>query len=382
MPTPQYLAALPPNQLRKEEDALNCQKMSAASHNNRHNSGNGGCTMLLRRLSCTMFMITCVTVSILFGAPAWATVETITLTSGDPAVSTLDANGLERDTANLMQIPQTCDGSSYGLPEYAYVIPPWAGAWGAPAGTSRWINSQPTPYSYGYGWGCAPVKYQTTFVLPDNFQNAAMSMQIMVDDWVEIYLNGMVIFRTFVDNGTPTSPWPTGPLFAAYCSGQQTPFFSCLQTLSTEFTGNGALTNLNFVNGLNILEFRSYDPDGGGGLDYLASISYEQVTTIEDLTKLIRELINEINSLPAGAFQNANMRNALVNKLNAIVKQAQGGEFRQALDKMNDDVTAKMDGCAAGAPDNNDWIISCEAQATLAPLVGDIVQLLVFFSTR
>lgn len=336
--------------------------------------------MSLKTTSCHAFLAICAAVTLLFGAPAWAATETITLTSGDPAVSTLDANGLERDPANLMQIPAACDGSSYCPAEFAYVIPPYPGAWGAPIGASRWINSQPTPYSYGYGWGCAPVKYQTTFILPDNFQNASMSMELMVDDWVEIYLNGAVIFRSFEFNGSPSAPYPTGPLVQVACGGVPAgAFFSCPQTLSE---ANGYLTNLTFVNGVNTLEFRGYEPDGGGGLDYQVSIGYEKVKTIEDLTKRIRDLINEVNSLPAEAFKNANMRNALVNKLNAVVKQAQDGEFQQALDKMTGDVAAKMDGCAAaGAPDADDWIVTCEAQATLAPIVGDILQLLTLFGT-
>ena len=40
------------------------------------------------------------------------------------------------------------------------------------------------------------------------------------------------------------------------------------------------------------------------------------------------------------------------------------GRYRDALDKLENDILKKTDGCAAaGAPDRNDWIMSCAKQA-------------------
>jgi len=43
-----------------------------------------------------------------------------------------------------------------------------------------------------------------------------------------------------------------------------------------------------------------------------------------------------------------------------------GEDYQVALDKLQNDLLAKTDGCAAsGAPDKNDWIATCEEQAVV-----------------
>jgi uncharacterized membrane protein len=91
----------------------------------------------------------------------------------------------------------------------------------------------------------------------------------------------------------------------------------------------------------------------------------------------LRDVIADLGDtglLPDAAFKNKNMRNALINKLNALIKDVDAGNYAEALAKLQEDVMAKTDGCAAGgAPDNNDWIATCPYQSIIYPELQDIL---------
>ena len=55
------------------------------------------------------------------------------------------------------------------------------------------------------------------------------------------------------------------------------------------------------------------------------------------------------------------------------------GGCDEALDKLGNDIVAKTNGCAesdTGEPDRNDWLITCEAQDQVYPLLMQAVGLL------
>jgi hypothetical protein len=93
------------------------------------------------------------------------------------------------------------------------------------------------------------------------------------------------------------------------------------------------------------------------------------VTATPILTSIrndIQAMIDYINGLPDGAFSNKNNRKTLVNKLEAILKQVDRGNYAEALEKLNDDVFEKMDGYpTSGAVEKTDWIVDAGAQAAL-----------------
>jgi hypothetical protein len=67
--------------------------------------------------------------------------------------------------------------------------------------------------------------------------------------------------------------------------------------------------------------------------------------------------------LPDEAFRNPQDRTALRNKVEVVLQLIQRGDYAQALDKLENDILRKVDGCAAsGAPDNDDWIVDCKYQ--------------------
>jgi len=79
--------------------------------------------------------------------------------------------------------------------------------------------------------------------------------------------------------------------------------------------------------------------------------------------------------LDANSLQNENMMNALLNKIDAAQAMIDDGRYRAALNKLQNDILAKTDGCAeAGEPDKNDWLITCEGQDEVYPLIMETIE--------
>jgi hypothetical protein len=75
------------------------------------------------------------------------------------------------------------------------------------------------------------------------------------------------------------------------------------------------------------------------------------------------------------SLKNKNLKNALLNKINAAQEMIADGLYEEALDKLENDILTKMNGCAeTGEPDKNDWIITCEGQSQLYPLIIEAIE--------
>jgi hypothetical protein len=86
---------------------------------------------------------------------------------------------------------------------------------------------------------------------------------------------------------------------------------------------------------------------------------------IEDLIKAI----NAINALDSSAFKNRNLRKALINKINTAIAYIEQGLYSQAK-SLFEGIIKRMDGCAKkGVPDKNDWIVTCDAQNQVYPII-------------
>lgn len=94
-----------------------------------------------------------------------------------------------------------------------------------------------------------------------------------------------------------------------------------------------------------------------------ATIQIEAVTLQTNVIRDIQNLQDVIANIDPDKFKNANMRNALLNKLNAVISNIVAGNYSDALDQLQNDVLGKTNGCAASsAPDKNDWILTCDYQ--------------------
>ncbi len=80
-----------------------------------------------------------------------------------------------------------------------------------------------------------------------------------------------------------------------------------------------------------------------------------------------------IQDLPDSAFDKAKeQKQELSNKLNAVLDQINSGFYQGAIDKLNNDIKPKMDGCIGGNPED-DWIIDCSSQKMLIEIINKIL---------
>ena len=71
------------------------------------------------------------------------------------------------------------------------------------------------------------------------------------------------------------------------------------------------------------------------------------------------------------------MQNALTNKINGVLTLIDQGQYATALNKLENDILPKTDGCALrGAPDKNDWIKECATQQMVYPFLKQTIELL------
>jgi hypothetical protein len=75
------------------------------------------------------------------------------------------------------------------------------------------------------------------------------------------------------------------------------------------------------------------------------------------------------------SLKNKNMKNALLNKIDEALEMIDEDLYKDALNKLEQDILQKTDGCAdTGEPDKNDWIITCEGQTKIYPLVIETIE--------
>jgi parallel beta-helix repeat protein len=80
-------------------------------------------------------------------------------------------------------------------------------------------------------------------------------------------------------------------------------------------------------------------------------------------------LVKAIESASASAFKNENIRNALLAKINEIVRKAQSQEINDAINKLVHDIRPKID----GQKSPKDWIIAEDTRLILIELVDSAV---------
>lgn len=108
-----------------------------------------------------------------------------------------------------------------------------------------------------------------------------------------------------------------------------------------------------------------------------SSIQIIAIVSPSTVTQYVQQIQSVVLAIPLGDFKNANMRNTLINKLNAVIASIQAGYYVDALTKLENDILGKTDGCAiSGAPDKNDWIKACASQAQLYQMVIQTMDLL------
>lgn len=94
---------------------------------------------------------------------------------------------------------------------------------------------------------------------------------------------------------------------------------------------------------------------------------------VDDFVSALMQAMYAINQLEDEDFVNSNNRNALTNKIIAVLSNYLKGEFSQStVDKLVDDIGGKMDGFIQNNPpslDANDWIVDPDGQLAVYPFI-------------
>jgi myo-inositol-hexaphosphate 3-phosphohydrolase len=74
-------------------------------------------------------------------------------------------------------------------------------------------------------------------------------------------------------------------------------------------------------------------------------------------------------------LKSKNLKKPLINKINEALEMVDEGLYKDAMNKLEHDILQKTNGCAERSePDKNDWIITCEEQIRVYPLVVETIE--------
>jgi hypothetical protein len=105
-----------------------------------------------------------------------------------------------------------------------------------------------------------------------------------------------------------------------------------------------------------------------GTIDSDASnASIEAISTESAASKLLVDVIYDLNTLDPDVLKNKNMVNSLTQKINSALRLIEGGHYDKATVKLLFDLLTKMDGCVVTGKtaDKDDWITECSEQKML-----------------
>lgn len=98
------------------------------------------------------------------------------------------------------------------------------------------------------------------------------------------------------------------------------------------------------------------------------------ISHLDAITTTLQEIIDAINTIDPANLKNKNMQKTLSNKVNAVLELVEQGAYAEALNKLQNDLLDKTDGCAtSGTPDKNDWLQDCGDQEQLYPLITEAI---------
>jgi hypothetical protein len=81
--------------------------------------------------------------------------------------------------------------------------------------------------------------------------------------------------------------------------------------------------------------------------------------------------------MPEDVFKASPMKLQLLRSLEFAYEAVGMARYRIALNRIEQSVLPKMDGCRlAGSPEKDDWILDCSAQGQVFPVILDIIDLL------
>ncbi|MHC4500850.1 MAG: PKD domain-containing protein, partial [Planctomycetota bacterium] len=109
-----------------------------------------------------------------------------------------------------------------------------------------------------------------------------------------------------------------------------------------------------------------------------ANMTVEAISGHDAVVAVLFEGIDAIHNLDPAGLKNKNViSDSMINKITTVLNMIDQGRYKSARDKLQRDLLDHIDGCTnTGSPDKNDWVITCEGQGEVYPLIDQAVQLL------
>ena len=104
-----------------------------------------------------------------------------------------------------------------------------------------------------------------------------------------------------------------------------------------------------------------------------ANVTITAISHKEEAIKALLESIDVVNNMDQGILKNGNLtRDSMINKINAVLGIINQENYVTAIGKLENDILERINGCiVSGVPDNDDWIITCEGQGQVYPLISE-----------
>jgi len=103
-------------------------------------------------------------------------------------------------------------------------------------------------------------------------------------------------------------------------------------------------------------------------------VSVLATTYLDATTETLQEAITEINSIALSDFKVKAVKKVFTKGVNKALEDIDKGNYADALDKLQNNILGKTDGCAtSGSPDKNDWIQDCTGQDQVYSLIMDVI---------
>jgi hypothetical protein len=108
------------------------------------------------------------------------------------------------------------------------------------------------------------------------------------------------------------------------------------------------------------------------------NVTITAITAQEAVVLVLLNIIEVVSNLDPEILKNGNVTSdSLINKINAVLGIIGQENYRTALGKLENDILERTNGCAdIGGPDSSDWILTCEGQSQVYPLIMEAVRIL------
>jgi hypothetical protein len=210
-----------------------------------------------------------------------------------------------------------------------------------------WVSSEPDTVLVSFN-NIAPVAN------PGGNQNAVVGDQVFLNGADSTDANGDLLTYNWFMVSQPAGPAAT------------------LSDANTQQASFAADLSGTYVVGLTV-------NDGFVDSDQV-NANVEVITQQTAITETLGETsytVNEIVETIPESFKNTHLAGSLTNKINAALAMIDDGEYAAALDKLQNDILTKTDGCATGgSPDKNDWIKTCAEQTQIYDLIMEAISYL------